>query len=182
MSDILSAIQEICGHGIPQYRRKQDPRGKRGKFSARLHPERKSDSRRRAPQGAGAGRGAQGEPSGGPGGAGRAQDLRDPRDPEAPGHGGAPPQRLRGCEQAGPGPALFGAGNIYYLHILNRYKRKENNKVFDDKKREHEESVMRTNNRIEYYEEIKELKELLDKGAITQEEYDAKKTEILNRK
>ena len=74
------------------------------------------------------------------------------------------------------------AVSITTLSVAVHYKRKENNKVFDDKKREHEESVMRTNNRIEYYEEIKELKELLDKGAITQEEYDAKKTEILNRK
>lgn len=30
------------------------------------------------------------------------------------------------------------------------------------------------------YEELKELKELLDMGAITQEEFDAKKTELLS--
>ena len=72
--------------------------------------------------------------------------------------------------------------SIVTLSVAVHYRRKANNKIFDDKKKEHEESVLRTNNQITYYEEIKALKDLLDNGAITQEEYDAKKTEILNRK
>lgn len=72
--------------------------------------------------------------------------------------------------------------SIVTLSISVHYRRKANNKIFDDKKKEHEESVLRTNNQITYYEEIKQLKELLDSGAITQEEYDTKKNEILNRK
>ena len=71
--------------------------------------------------------------------------------------------------------------SISTLSVAVHYRRKANNKVFDDKKREHEESVLRTNNQIEYYDEIKKLKELLDNGAITEEEYQSKKTEILNR-
>ena len=62
------------------------------------------------------------------------------------------------------------------------YRRKANNKIFDDKKKEHEESVLRSTNQATYSDEIKQLKDLLDSGAITQEEYDTKKTEILNRK
>lgn len=72
--------------------------------------------------------------------------------------------------------------SIVTLSVAVHYRRKANNKIFDDKKKEHEESVLRTNNQIEYYDEIKKLKELLDSGAITQEEYDLKKSEILNRK
>lgn len=72
--------------------------------------------------------------------------------------------------------------SIITLSVAVHYRRKENNKIFDDKKKEHEESVKKTNNYIEYYDEIKKLKELLDSGAITQEEYDIKKSEILNRK
>ena len=72
--------------------------------------------------------------------------------------------------------------SIVTLSVAVHYRRKANNKIFDDKKKEHEKSVLRTNNQITYYEEIKALKELLDSGAITQEEYDTKKTEILNRK
>lgn len=72
--------------------------------------------------------------------------------------------------------------SIVTLSVAVHYRRKANNKIFDDKKKEHEESVLRTNNQITYYEEIKALKELLDNGAITQEEYDTKKNEILNRK
>lgn len=72
--------------------------------------------------------------------------------------------------------------SIVTLSVAVHYRRKVNNKIFDDKKKEHEESVLRTNNQIAYYEEIKALKELLDNGAITQEEYDTKKNEILNRK
>ena len=81
--------------------------------------------------------------------------------------------------------ALYFGGlvlSIVTLSVAVHYRRKANNKIFDDKKKEHEESVLRTNNQIEYYEEIKKLKELLDSGAITQEEYDLKKNEILNRK
>ena len=72
--------------------------------------------------------------------------------------------------------------SIVTLSIAVHIRRKANNKIFDDKKKEHEESVLRTNNQIKYCEEIQELKTLLDDGAITQEEYDTKKTEILNRK
>ena len=72
--------------------------------------------------------------------------------------------------------------SIVTLSVSVHYRRKANNKIFDDKKKEHDESVLRTNNQITYYEEIKSLKELLDSGAITQEEYDNKKNEILNRK
>ena len=71
--------------------------------------------------------------------------------------------------------------SITTLSVAVHYRRKANNKVFDDKKKEHEESVLRTNNQIEYYDEIKKLKELFDSGAITEEEYKEKKSEILNR-
>lgn len=72
--------------------------------------------------------------------------------------------------------------SIVTLSIAVHYRRKANNKIFDDKAKEHHESVVHTNNQIKYFKEIKELKKLLDDGAITQEEYDKKKTEILNRK
>lgn len=41
-------------------------------------------------------------------------------------------------------------------------------------------SKLDKNNKIDPYEEVKKLKELLDIGAITQEEFDAKKKELLN--
>ena len=72
--------------------------------------------------------------------------------------------------------------SIVTLSVAVHYQRKANNKVFDDKRKEHIQSVKQANNKIEYIDEIKELKDLLDSGAITQEEYDSKKSEILNRK
>ena len=76
--------------------------------------------------------------------------------------------------------------SIVTLSVAVHYRRKANNKIFDDKKKEHEESVRQALKKeeveIDYIIEIQKLKELLDSGAITQEEYDAKKSEILNRK
>ena len=75
---------------------------------------------------------------------------------------------------------------IAALSVSVHYRRKANNKIFDDKKKEHEESVRQALKKeeveIDYIIEIQKLKELLDSGAITQEEYDAKKNKILNRK
>ena len=75
---------------------------------------------------------------------------------------------------------------ITTLSVAVHYRRKANNKIFDDKKKEHEESVRQALKKeeveIDYIIEIQKLKELLDSGAITQEEYDAKKSEILNKK
>ena len=60
------------------------------------------------------------------------------------------------------------------IHIYNKYKiLYENN---ESNNRFGEESE------ISYIQEIKELKKLLDNGLINQEEYNKKKTEILNRK
>jgi len=72
--------------------------------------------------------------------------------------------------------------SIVTLSVAVHYRRKENNKIFDDKRKEHEESVRRANNQLSYYDELKNLKELLDSGIITQDEYNRKKTEILERK
>ena len=96
---------------------------------------------------------------------------------------------LGGNISSGTCSILFVSGlvvSIVTLSVAVHYRRKLNNKIFDDKKKEHEESVAqilaKEKSQSDYITEIKRLKELLDTGAITQEEYDLKKSEILNKK
>ena len=69
-------------------------------------------------------------------------------------------------------------GGIVTLSVSSHFVKKQN--------AQSEENVSQSNKYYEreeaYIAEIKQLKELLDNQAITQEEYDNKKSEILNRK
>lgn len=72
--------------------------------------------------------------------------------------------------------------SITVLAVSAHLVSKSTNQVYTDKTIEHQESVAQTIEKEQsYIDEIKELKSLLDSGAITQEEYDKKKNEILNK-
>lgn len=80
------------------------------------------------------------------------------------------------------GAMLFGIAALTLALIfrhMEKVKRLENPEPVQNKQR----VVHRTNRSVglNYIDEIKQLKELLDCGAITQEEYDAKKKEALER-
>lgn len=75
---------------------------------------------------------------------------------------------------------------ISILSVSSHIYSKQTNKIYTDKTKEHQESVAKSEKKMEqeqsYIDEIKQLKQLLDSSAITQEDYDKKKSEILNRK
>lgn len=66
------------------------------------------------------------------------------------------------------------------LVIAVHFRRKYYNRIFDDKKKEHEESVKQIliNEQVKM-DRVSKLEELLKNGEITQEEFDKKKKEIL---
>ena len=71
---------------------------------------------------------------------------------------------------------------IVTLSISCHFVSKQTNQIYTDKTIEHQESVAQAiEKERNYIDELKELKSLLDNGAITQEDYDKKKSEILNR-
>ena len=74
------------------------------------------------------------------------------------------------------------AMGIVTLSISSHFVSKQTNQIYTDKTIEHQESVAQAIEKEQnYIDELKELKGLLDSGAITQEDYDKKKDEILNR-
>jgi len=75
------------------------------------------------------------------------------------------------------------AMGISTLSVSAHFVSKQTNKIYTDKTIEHQESVAEAIKKEQsYIDELKELKGLLDSGAITQQDYDKKKDEILNRK
>jgi len=76
--------------------------------------------------------------------------------------------------------------SIVTLCVSSHFVSKQTNKIYTEKTIEHKQSVAKNAKKIEnqqsYIDEIKALKELLDNNAITQEDYEKKKSEILNRK
>ena len=83
----------------------------------------------------------------------------------------------------GCGAALLGV--IVLIATLTSFEKKDKTAKEEprEEKREEPVKVSKTKNsgNMDYIAEIKALKELLDDGAITKEEYDKKKKEILER-
>ena len=67
---------------------------------------------------------------------------------------------------------------ISYLHFKRDQRRIRKTRVQTNV--ETKSVIEKSSNDMSYIEEIKQLKELLDMGAITQEEYDEKKKKLLN--
>lgn len=76
--------------------------------------------------------------------------------------------------------------SIVTLSVSSHFVSKQTNKIYTEKTLEHKQSVAKNVEKLEnqqsYINEIRALKELLDSNAISKEDYEKKKNEILNRK